>query len=155
MSRTIDNYYTLYNNPFLLSEIIVEFYKSYNSHQRNDLLLSYIVLPLTLYEISMSGLQRANSQRSIRSFVKEAERLYGLSERISEYRHTTNMAIQFSVDQHIFVINSDLSVIVEPKNIKKSDTSLKQHLAAATNLAKMVNGIEIVSVYRQLGIKQI
>jgi len=155
MSKTVDSFYTLYNNPFFLSGIVVEFYKHYTTSQRNDILLSYLVLPLTLYEYSKAGLQRANKQRSIRTFVKEPERLFGLSERLSEYERTTNMILQFAIDQRYLTINESLSVSVHPDNIPSLNPSIKAHITAAANLAKMLNGVEVVSVYRQFGIKKL
>lgn len=155
MSKTVDSLYTLYNNPFLLSGIVVEFYKHYTSSQKNDILLSYLVLPLTLYECSKAGLRRANRQRSIRTFVKEPERLFGLSERLTEYKKTTNMAMQFAVDQSYLTIDESLSVSVDPVNMPSLNPGLKANLTAAANLAKMLNGVDVVSVYRQFGIKKL
>lgn len=155
MSKSVDSYYTLYNNPFLLSGIVVEFYKHYTSRQKNDVLLSYLILPLTLYESSKGGLQRANKQRSIRTFVKEPDRLFGLVERLNEYKKMTNLTMQFAVDQHYLLIDESLSVNVISNNEPTINPGLKPHLTAAANLAKMLNGVDVIAVYRQLGIKRI
>jgi len=155
MSKAVDSFYTLYNNPFLMSEIVIEFYKHYDMSQKNDVLLSYIVLPLSLYEPSKIALKRANTQRSIRTFVKAPERLFGLADRVIEYKKITNMAIQFALDKRSIIIDEKLSIHVNTENLAPSNTSLKAYLNAAANLAKMLKGVDIVSVYRQLGIKKI
>lgn len=155
MSKTVDSFYILYNNPFLLSSILVEFYKNYNSNQKRDLLLSYLVLPITLYDKSKEGLQRANKQRTIRTFVKESDRLFGLAERISEFKKLTNLSLQFAADQQLLNIDNNLSVSVNEMNLPTANSNIKIYLTASANLAKMLNGADIVSVYRQLGIKNI
>lgn len=155
MSKSVDSYYTLYNNPFLLSCIIVQFYKHYNSKQSNDLLLSYLILPLTLYESSKLALQRANKQRSIRTFVKDSKRLFGLADRLNEYKKMTNLAIQYAIDQGFLHIDKTLSVTIDPENKPVLYNGLKSYLKAAENLAKMLNETELVAVYRQFGIKKL
>ncbi|MDB5122818.1 MAG: hypothetical protein JWP94_947 [Mucilaginibacter sp.] len=155
MSKSVDSFYALYNNPFLLSGIVVEFYKHYSFKQQNDILLSYLILPLTLYESSKAGLQRANKQRSIRTFVKEPERLFGLAERLKEYKKMTNLTMQFAIDQRYLLIDEVLSVKVDSSNEITMNPGLKPHLTAAANLAKMLNAVDVISVYRQFGIKRI
>ncbi len=155
MSKLVDSYYTLYNNPFLLSGIVVEFYKNYTSKQKNDLLLSYLILPLTLYENSKLGLQRAHKDRSIRSFVKEPDRIFGLADRLNEYKKITNLSIQYAIDNQYIYIDKTLSVSVNPDNKPDLNLGLGTHLKAASNLASMLNGINVVAVYRQFGIKRI
>jgi hypothetical protein len=155
MSKTVDSLYILYNTPFLLSGVIVEFFNNYTTAQKNDILLSYLVLPLALYESSKKGLQRANKQRTIRTFIKDPERLYGLADRLEEYKRTTNLALQYALDQHYLYINESLSVVVNQEIRPEINPGLKPGLTAAANLAKMLNDIDVVSVYRQLGIKRL
>jgi hypothetical protein len=155
MSRAVDSLYTLYNNPFILAGVLVEFYKHYSGHQKNDVLLSYLVLPVTLYEHSKIGLQQANKQRSIRSFVKSKDRMFGLTERIKEYKDMTNKTLQFAIDQRYLQIDDVLSVIVLVENEPPPNPGSKTHLVASANLAKMVDGVDVVSVFRQFGIKEL
>jgi hemoglobin-like flavoprotein len=156
MSKTVDNYYILYNNPFLLSEILIEFYRNYQNSQDRDVLLSYLVLPITLYEKSNESLQHANSKRTIRTFAKEIDRLYGLEQRLSEFKKLTDHCLQLLIDQKMIAIEEHLQVKVTElgRDIKKNQ-AIASYTNAAINLAKMFNGVELVSIYRQLGIKQI
>ena len=156
MSKIVNNYYILYNNPFLLSDVIIEFYKNYETKQSRELLLSYLVFPFTLYEVSIEALQRANGKRSIRSFIKSTDRLYGLQSRIQEFKDLTNQCLQFAIDQGLIVIKQDLTIEITElgQSVGKNDT-IKKHLLASANLAKMFSGVELVSVFRQLGIKEI
>lgn len=156
MSKTVDSYYILYNNPFLLSEILVEFYRYQENSQVRDVLLSYLVFPITLYEKSNESLQRANSKRTIRTFAKDSERLYGLEQRLSEFKKLTDHCLQLLIDQRMITIEEHLQVkVTELGSVLKKNQTLASYTTAAMNLAKMCNGIELVSIYRQLGIKQI
>ena len=155
MSKTVDSFYILYNNPFLLSSILVEFYKNYNGNQKKDILLSYLILPITLYEKSKEGLQRVSKTRTIRTFVKEPQRIYGLAERINEFKKLTNLSLQLAIDQQFLIIDENLSVQVNNQYEPTVNINIKTYLTASANLGKMLNGAELVSVYRQLGIKKL
>ena len=154
MSRTTDSYYTLYNNPFLLSTLIIEFYRNYKGSEKNSVLLSYLVFPITLYEESKNGLQRANGKRSLRSFI-QPNRIYGLSERIIEFRRLTNLSLQLAVDQKAISIDECLRVNILTAPVSTGGASIEPYLKATVNLAIMLSKNDIVSIYRTLGIKQI
>lgn len=156
MSKAVDSYYILYNNPFLLSEILVEFYRNNESPQDRDILLSYLVFPITLYEKSNESLQRAHSKRTIRTFTKDSERLYGLEQRLSEFKKLTDNCLQLLIDQGMITIEEHLQVkVTELGRVLKKNGVIASYSTAAINLAKMFNGLELVSIYRQLGIKAI
>jgi hypothetical protein len=48
LSKIVENLNILYNNPFILTPIIVKFYENYEGKQSRDMLLSYLILPLVL-----------------------------------------------------------------------------------------------------------
>lgn len=156
MSKAVDSYYILFNNPFLLSEILLEFYRNYQSSQNKDILLSYLILPLTLYEKSGESLQRANNKRTIRTFSKDSERLFGLQQRLIEFKKLTGHCLQLLTDQGMITIGEQLQVnITELGQVPRKNQMIANYATAAINLAKMFNGVELVSIYRQLGIKQL
>ncbi len=152
MSRSIENIYRIKNNPFVLSDIIVEYYKCSDT-KPNDLLVLYLILPIVLYKPSNKDLQTKNITRSIKSFKKARYRLYGLEERIQEYKTLSNQCLQHSIDQGELVIDDDLSIrALEGFNGEEKKSHLKK---ASRNLAIMFDAQEIVSIYRQLGIKKL
>ena len=151
---TVDNVYTLENTPFLLTPILVEFYRNYKSSEKNSLLLSYLIFPIVLYKESNKGLANSTKTRTIRSFRKKAERLYGLSERLEEYRVITNLCMQYAVDKGDLRVNQDLSISIAKDYTDKARLLAKETKAAA-NLAEMLNKVTVLSAFRQLGIKSL
>ncbi len=152
MSKTVENIYRIKNNPFVLTEILIEFYKSLESEPKNALLM-YLVFPIVLFKDSNQALTNKNSLRTIRSFKKESHRLYGLAERINEYKELTNVCLQFAIDQGELLIEDDMSVYaVEDINNNEEKSVYKK---AAHNLAVMLSGEDVVAIYRQFGIKKI
>ena len=89
MSKAVQHLGILYNNPFIFGPILHSFYKSL-SDKDYDILMSYLVLPLTLYPASQKYLtQRRDPRSRLRILAKEHERIFGLQERIHEYRQIT------------------------------------------------------------------
>jgi len=137
-------------------DVILEFYRHYESKQEKELLLSYLILPFTLYETSCQALQTTTSKRSIRSFIKEANRLYGLQSRIQEFKTLTNQCLQLAIDEGYIKIKPGLIVEITQsgRTVEKNNT-IEKHILASANLAKMLKGGELVSIFRQLGIKEL
>jgi len=155
MSKTAEHLYVLYNNPFILYPIIVDFYKHYEGSQKNDILLSYLIFPIVLYEESKNDLQRAEHRRVIRTFVKEKDRLYGLTRRIVEFKNLTNLSIQLAIDKKLLIVDQNLSVQVDNELFAIQERRLETYLKASANLAKMLKNTEVLAIYRQFGIKEI
>ena len=151
-NKTIDNLYGLFNNPFILTPLVVEFYKNLTP-QPKDILLAYLILPFVLYHESRDDLQRADVRRTLIIFKRENNRIYGLQDRLIEYKSLTNLCIQNAIDTGLIEINENLSVVVKKEN--SCDPSLQLSFNASTNLAKMLSKHEIVTIYRLTGIKRI
>lgn len=152
MSKAIDNIYKLYNNPFILTPLVVEFYSNFQSRDK-DILLSNLVLPIALFESSKLALQRADNRRTLITFRRDNQRMYGLQARVQEYKEITRLCVQCALDNKLIEISDTLSVSV--KNKIDCDQSLKSASVASGNLAKMLNKYDIVSAYRLLGIKKL
>lgn len=153
MSKAVESIYNLYNNPFNLSPLIVGFYKSYNG-QPKDILLSYLVFPLVLYETSREWLKNAKKTSSIRTFCRKNKNLYGLPERVAEFKEITNQCLQYSIDNKFLEIDDTLTVHVVNQN-KNCDSSLNTSFKASANLPKLFNELDIVAIYRLLGVKKL
>lgn len=158
MSKFVDSIYKIHNNLFLLTPLIVEFYKNLEVKQKN-ILLVYFVLPLVLYEESKLSLKNSNINSSIHTFTnnndkKKRGNLYGLSHRVEIYKDVTNKCIQHAIDNKWIKLNDDLSVEVLNKNIKCSE-NLKDSFKASSNLYKIFKDLEVLTIYRLLGVKKL
>ena len=153
MSTAIESFAILHYSPFVIAPLFEAFYE--NTHvQPNDILLAYIVLPLTLPENSRLYLKRATVASSLSTFCKESSRLYGLPERVLELREVTHACIQLVIDSGGIGVNSDLSVQFRCRNIDAS-TCPKDAIMAAEKLGKLCQSYDVPSIYRLLGVKKI
>lgn len=151
MSNAIDSYTVIHNNPFILAPLFELFYASLPKKPKN-ILLSYLVLPLVLYPPSRLFLAGAKASSSIRTMGKNRERLYGLCERVEEYKALTNLCIQHAIDSVSIAVEEDLSVLVIASRLDASlcpGTSAR----AASKLGTLFAPYEIPAIYRSLGVK--
>lgn len=151
MSNAIRSFTVIHNNPFILAPLLELFYAALPKRPKN-ILLSYLVLPLVLFPPSQSFLAGARANSSIRTMVKGRERLYGLCERVEEYKALTNLCIQHAVDSGSIAIEEDLSVLTI---IPRLDASLcpRASAKAASKLGILFAPYEIQTIYRSLGVK--
>lgn len=151
MNNAIRSYTVIHNNPFILAPLLELFYEPLPKKPKN-ILLSYLVLPLVLYPPSRSFLAGARANSSIRTMVKNRERLYGLCERVEEYKTLTNLCVQRAIDSGSFSIEEDLSVLAI---IPRLDVSLcpRASAKAASKLGTLFAPYEIQTIYRSLGVK--
>ena len=153
MSNAIQNFEIIYNNPFILTPLFHSFYKEISGKPKN-VLLSYLLLPLVLPEKSKKFLIRANSRSSILTLVKDRQRIFGIAERIYEYRELTNACLQNAFDIRSMTLSEDQSISV--KN-DYSFVELSPHgtLKAASKLGRLFSPFEIAAIFRMLGVKQL
>lgn len=169
MSRTIEHLYTLYNNPFYLAPIIVKFYEHYKGRHDKDVLLAYLILPLVLNEDSRRPLLKKDSRRTIRTYfnfhkkldevkgveeVKKNKKLFGLSDRVEEFKQMTNLCLQYAIDRGCLSITDDLCISFNRFDFEH-DNTLVEYLAAAENLAVMFRNDKITHIYMMFGIKNL
>lgn len=158
MSKSIKHLNTLYNNPFVLGHVLYSFYAGLNEktdgNVSKSILFAYLVFPLTLYPASQKYLKNSKRRSRLQILQGKHECLFGLSERIQNYKEITNLTIQHSCDISVFSVDSSLRVIV------KSDWP-KQFVAppnasqAAKKLANLFHGYDVPSVYRALGVTEL
>jgi len=156
MSNAIQSLGVLHNNPFLFAPLFSPFYKS-TGEKPKSVLLAYLVLPFVLYPESHTFLVRATKRSSIRTLMGkrgERERIYGLDERIAEYRGLTNTSFQHAVDMGVLQISEILSVdVVSDWNVDPMCSS--DQLKAARRLGLLFAPFDVPTVYRMIGVKKI
>lgn len=153
MIKSIKHIHKIFNNPFLFTPLFVIFYEKY-SGQNKDILLSYLLLPLALHNETKTWLQNARSSSSLTTFGRNRENYYGLPERVNGYKHTTNKCLQYAIDNNIISINETLSIQVLKPTTGCSE-AIKDAFKASENLVKIFKDIDVVSIYRSLGVKQL
>lgn len=153
MSKFVDSIYQIHNNPFVLAPLFVEFFRHIQP-KFNNILLAYLVLPLVLHEDSKQSLVHAKTTSSIHTFNNKKENLFGLHERIRLYKDLTNQCIQYAIDNQMIKINENLIVeVLITKN--KTVENLKKSLIASSNLHKVFRDLDVVAIYRLLGVKDL
>lgn len=153
MSKFVNSIYQIHNNPFVLAPLFVEFFRHIHPKPKN-ILLAYLVLPLVLHEDSKQSLVHARTTSSIHTFSKKKENFFGLQERIQLYKDLTNKCIQYTIDNQMIKISENLIVEVL---ITKNNTveNLKESLKASSNLHKIFRDLDVVAIYRLLGVKEL
>ncbi len=155
MSRMIDSIYKVNNNPFIFAPLLMEFYK-FTESKPKDILLSYLILPLVLYETSKNSLNYSNTNSSISTFSRKKENLYGLGSRLNKYKDITNKCIQYLIDNKYLYLDENLSVkIVNSDKKLYCVTSLRSELKSSGKLNKVFKDYSVVEIYKLLGIKEL
>ncbi len=153
MSKVVEHTHCIYNNPFIFTPLIIAFYKNYRGKEK-DVLLSYLILPLVLYEFSRKSLKNANVTSSLRTFKRKNENLYGLPQRVESYKEKTNKCLQYAIDNKLIKIDNNLTVdVLDPKII--CEPSLKDAFKAASNIFKVLRDLDVVAIYRLLGVNKL
>ena len=157
MSKQIKHLQTLFNNPFVLGHVLYSFYKSLNvEHPQGidkSVLLSYLVFPLSLYPASQEYLtQRRHPSSCLRIMAKEHNRLFGLHERIQEFRTMTNISMQHACDLEVLSVNPEQAVMVL-SDWPDAFIALPHACKAAQRLGEFMSKQDIPSSYRMLGVR--
>jgi|SRR5665648_124404 len=153
MSKIADSIYQIHNNPFVLTPLFVEFFRHIQPKPKN-ILFAYLVLPLVLHEDSKKWLFRAKTTSSIHTFSNKTENMFGLQERIRLYKDLTNQCIQYAIDNQMIKISGNLIVeVLTTEN--KTVGNLKESLKASSNLHKIFKDLDVVAIYRLLGVKEL
>jgi len=153
MSNAIDSMEVLHFSPLILSPLFVAFYESLGA-KNNSVLLSNLVLPLALYPESRQFLKNAKSTSTLRTFVSERERIFGLADRIETHRDVSTNAFQYGIDCGVLKIEKALSVeVTGPMNLKL--TGRGDIARAASRLGILLSPFEVPAIYRMFGIKKI
>ena len=153
MSNAIQSFKVIHHNPFTLTPLFLAFYSSLPVKPKS-LLLSYLVLPMVLNPHSRKFLVGATSRSSMRTLIRDRERLYGLAERIYEYRTLTNTCLQQAIDVNLIAVADDLSVIANPDHAQDG-SSPDNMIKAAKRFGELLTPFDVPTIYRMLGIKRL
>lgn len=153
MSDAVNSYHELHYSPFVLAPILAGFFRTAEP-QKNSFLLSYIVLPLTLYPPSRSFLKNARKSSSLNTFWREPSRFYGIAERVKQYQEITNQCMQCCIDAEALAINENLTVVSLDKKLDISATPVDT-VRAAQKLGALLKQLDVPAIYRILGVKKL
>lgn len=146
----IDN---IHNNAYILAPIIESFYEN-AKNRKNNLLLSYLILPLIMHEESRTRILNSNVNSSIYTIFADSSRIYGINERTESYKEVTNKCILLSVMEKSIRIENDMSICFVEKRIDSVFCD-QDKIKSAKKLAELFNSHEIIEIYRKLGIKKL
>lgn len=152
MIGSIEHIFTLQRSPFALAPVIHQFFA--NSQPReNDILLSYLILPMVLYPEMQKYLLTVRKTSNIRTLCREQSRLIGLTHNVQQLKPQTNAALLVLDAERRIEITEKLSVkSIADINIDNAD---KIQLEAARRLSMVLENIDVVSIYRTLGFKSL
>ena len=158
MSKYVDSIYKINNNIFVLTPIFVVFYQNLKPSPKN-LLLSYLVLPLVLYKTSQEKIKKTTIRSSIFTFLDSKNKdkranIYGLPKRVQEYKEITNKCILYAIENKWLKLEKDLSEVVLEEQIN-TITSLTDAYKASSKLCNVFKDLDVISIYRQLGVKEL
>lgn len=153
MSKIVEYTHVIYNNPFVLTQLILSFYKNYKG-EHNDILLSYLIFPLTLHAQSCENIKGATSRSRIVKLTDDKDSIAGLPERVAEYKNLTNMCLQYAIDNKLIEI-IDMRVKVKAYSAIRTSPDLKKSIKAASKLSNIFGTLDVVSIYKLLGIKKL
>lgn len=153
MIKIVKHTHKIHNNPFILTPLLIAFYKNYIGHEK-DILLSYLILPLVLHEDTRITLKNSKKTSSILTFGRKKENLFGLPQRISNYKDITNKCLQYAIDSKMIIITNNLQIKIVDQNIN-CEPSLKDAFKAAANIVNIVKNLDVVAIYRLLGVKEL
>lgn len=156
MSNAIQSFGVLHNNPFIFAPLFSQFYKSLGEKPKS-VLLSYLVLPFVLYPESRIFLVKARSTSSLRTLIGKKgnrEHIYGLDERIADYRELTNTSFQHAVNMNVLQISETLSADVV-SDWSTNPMCLPDQLKAAHRLGLLFTPFDVPTVYRMIGVKKL
>jgi len=155
MKKIVDNISIIQNNIFVLTPLFVAFYKNYQG-KKNDLLLSYLILPIVLNQKCIETLQNINAKSNLIKLVSNKDCMVGFSERFEFYKQITNQCIQYAIDCRYIKIIDNLQVKVINDEIQSIDlVALSASMNLASKLFKLFKSLDIVHIYYAFGIKNL
>ncbi|MGF6761436.1 hypothetical protein P3T24_001749 [Paraburkholderia sp. GAS33] len=144
---------TLHNNPFLFARTLANFY-AVMPPQKGSLLLAYLVLPIALHAPARILLKKNSGRTTLRSFLLERDRIFGLERRVQEWREITNATVQYLTGANILAIKSDLAVTCT-RDFDLEDISPIDVATSAKALGRIFAPYDVPTIYRMLGVMKL
>ena len=151
MSKFIENISTLQNNTFILTPLLVSFYKNLKPTDKN-ILLAYFVFPLVLNNEFVGKIQRITTASNMSRITKDKDIMAGFEDRFYYYKEITNKCLQYAIDCRYIEIDKNLAVTVINDDNRSTDTRLDNSLRLASQLSNIFTK-NVINTYYAFGIK--
>ena len=151
MSKFIENISTLQNNTFILTPLLVSFYKNLKPTDKN-ILLAYFVLPLVLNNVFLEKIQKITTASNLSRITRDKDIMAGFEERFYFYKEQTNMCLQYAIDCRYIEVNENLTVTVINADNRSMDIRLDKSLRLASQLSNIFTK-NVTNTYYAFGIK--
>lgn len=151
MSRFIENISTLQNNTFILTPVLVSFYKNLKPTDKN-ILLAYFVLPLVLNNEFLEKIHKITTASNLSRITKDKNIMAGFEERFYFYKEQTNKCLQYAIDCKYIEVNNNLAVTVINDVNMLTDSRLEKSLNLSSQLYKIFTK-NVINTYYAFGIK--
>lgn len=151
MSKFIENISTLQNNTFILTPLLVSFYKNLKPTDKN-ILLAYFVFPLVLNKEFIGNIKQINSSSNLSRITKNKDIMAGFEERFYFYKEQTNKCLQYAIDCKYIEIDKNLAVIVINDCKTLTDPCMNKSINLSSQLYKIFTK-NVINTYYAFGIK--
>lgn len=150
MSKFIENISTLQSNIFILTPILVSFYRNLQPKDKN-ILLAYFVFPLVLNSVFLEKITTVSRASRLSRITNDKEIMAGFEERFEYFKDITNHCLQYALECGYIKINDDLSVTVLVDNNLQIDCRLSKSINLASQLHKIFTR-NVINTYYAFGI---
>lgn len=150
MSKLIENISTLQSNIFILTPILVSFYRNLQPKDKN-ILLAYLVFPLVLNSDFLEKITTVSRASRLSRITNDKEIMAGFEERFEYFKDITNHCLQYALECGYVKINDDLSVTVLVDNNLQIDCRLSKSINLASQLHKIFTR-NVINTYYAFGI---
>jgi hypothetical protein len=154
MKKIVEHISIIHNNIFVFTPLLISFYKNYKG-QKNDLLLSYLILPIVLNPNCIEELKVIRSNSNLVRLVANKECMAGFAERFEFYKQITNQCLQYAIDCHYITIMENLQIKVVNYDTLYTDSFLSNSITLASNLHKLFKSLDVINIYCAFGIKNL
>ncbi len=151
MSKFIENISTLQNNTFILTPLLVSFYKNLKPTDKN-ILLAYFVFPLVLNNEFVNKFQRITTASNLSRITKNKDVMAGFEDRFYYYKEQTNKCLQYAIDCRYIEVDENLTVTVINADNRSLDIRLDKSLRLASQLSNIFTK-NVTNTYYAFGIK--
>lgn len=150
MSKIIENIFTLQSNIFILTPILVSFYRNLQPKDKN-ILLAYFVFPLVLNSDFLEKITTVSRASRLSRITNDKEIMAGFEERFEYFKDITNHCLQYALECGYIKINDDLSVTVLVDNNLQIDCRLSKSINLVSQLHKIFTR-NVINTYYAFGI---
>lgn len=150
---TTDHIHTLHRSPIILAPILHEFYGAVQE-TKNNILLSYLVLPFVLHAPTTDYLLRVSARNSLRTMCSTKTRVAGLHKRVNSLREVTNTCLMSLMTAGFLAIDDELVIRPTTKTLP-SPRGLENQMVSAKRLAQLFEDGDAPYLYKLLGISQL